>query len=380
MPESTTPPLRGRRGRDRRIAEQVAEEFAARHALRRTADGTSEVDFDVAEVDAEVEDFEAAESAPRPSERARPPGPRLGPTPGRVAAIACRTSRPCRRSWSRPARSGRCSSDSVGRTRTVGGSAGTSGSSSVPHGAKSYLAAALAQARTGERLVWVARDAEIGDRVAEELGAWLGDPEAVAILEPRTALAYERSELVADETAARVAALAAWRSGRARVMVAGRPGPPPAHDRARRPAGRAAPAAVRRPAAPGRPAPGTARARLRPGDRGRGSRRVRPSRRHRRRVPAVVAAPDPGRVLRRRDRLAARLRPDRPAHRADRRRGGAPAGVRVPAAVRAASPRSASGWAGPPPASPNDWPPTSPGSRARRTTCDRRWPRARPGR
>ena len=74
---------------------------------------------------------------------------------------------------------------------------------------------------TGERLVWIARDAEIAERVAEELGAWLGDPEAVAVLEPRTALAYERSELVADETAARVAALSAWRSGRARVLVAG---------------------------------------------------------------------------------------------------------------------------------------------------------------
>jgi transcription-repair coupling factor (superfamily II helicase) len=110
----------------------------------------------------------------------------------------------------------------------------------VPHGAKTYLAAALAMAgggparradgdgspdtgpgdRPGERLCWVARDAEIGDRVAEELQAWLGDPDAVAVLEPRTALAYERSELVRDETAARVAALAAWRSGRARVLVA----------------------------------------------------------------------------------------------------------------------------------------------------------------
>jgi transcription-repair coupling factor (superfamily II helicase) len=102
----------------------------------------------------------------------------------------------------------------------------------VPHGAKTFLAAALAVGDApggvsgplapvaGERLCWVARDAEIGDRVAEELQAWLGDPEAVAVLEPRTALAYERSELVRDETAARVAALAAWRSGRARVLVA----------------------------------------------------------------------------------------------------------------------------------------------------------------
>ena len=94
----------------------------------------------------------------------------------------------------------------------------------IPHGAKTYLAAALAldgvASGTAERLCWIARDSEIGDRVAEELQAWLGDPEAVAVLEPRTALAYERSELVRDETAARVAALAAWRSGRARVLVA----------------------------------------------------------------------------------------------------------------------------------------------------------------
>ncbi len=94
------------------------------------------------------------------------------------------------------------------------------GLTSVPHGAKSYLAATLALAGAGERLCWIARDAEIGDRVAEELGAWLGDPTAVAVLEPRTALAWERSELVPDETAARVAALAAWRAGTARILVA----------------------------------------------------------------------------------------------------------------------------------------------------------------
>lgn len=91
----------------------------------------------------------------------------------------------------------------------------------VPHGAKSYLVAALALGPPARRVCWLARDAEVGERVAEELAAWLGDPGAVAVLEPRTALAYERSELVADETAARVAALAAWRSGRARVLVAG---------------------------------------------------------------------------------------------------------------------------------------------------------------
>jgi transcription-repair coupling factor (superfamily II helicase) len=94
------------------------------------------------------------------------------------------------------------------------------GLSSVPHGAKTFLAATLAALAQGERLAWIARDAEIGDRVAEELAAWLGDPAAVVVLEPRTALAYERSELVADETAARVASLSAWRSGNARILVA----------------------------------------------------------------------------------------------------------------------------------------------------------------
>jgi transcription-repair coupling factor (superfamily II helicase) len=110
---------------------------------------------------------------------------------------------------------------------TATGGAGTTrvpgrhvGLSSIPHGAKTYLAATLATGPVAERVIWIARDAEIGDRVAEELVAWLGDPTSVAVLEPRTALAYERSELVADETAARVAALAAWRSGRARVLVA----------------------------------------------------------------------------------------------------------------------------------------------------------------
>ena len=48
-----TPPLRGRRGRDRRIAERVATDFAARHA---TAPARDAVDFDVAEVEAEVAD------------------------------------------------------------------------------------------------------------------------------------------------------------------------------------------------------------------------------------------------------------------------------------------------------------------------------------
>ncbi|MEA2611392.1 MAG: hypothetical protein QOG32_1118, partial [Chloroflexota bacterium] len=214
-----SPPLRGRRGRDRRIAERVATDFAARHA---PPPPETEVDFDRAAVDAEVEDAhrEPPKPPPTPRRAARPsPGPGIGDGArkgghrlpdlstlppllagtGTFAALRDRLGR----ADEAPARTGR----HVGLV-------------SVPHGAKSYLAAALALAVDGERLVWIARDAEIGDRVAEELGAWLGDADSVAILEPRTALAYERSELVADETAARVAALAAWRSGSARILVA----------------------------------------------------------------------------------------------------------------------------------------------------------------
>jgi transcription-repair coupling factor (superfamily II helicase) len=209
MPESTRPPLRGRRGRDRRIAEKVAADFATRHAPARDDDA---LDFDVAGVDAEVEDARRAEARdqrpPRPAARRRDDRPRSGHRLPDLSALppllaATGSFATLRERLGTP--------DDIGR---VGRHAGVD---SVPHGAKSYLAAALA---LEERVVWVARDAEIGDRVAEELQAWLGKPSAVAVLEPRTALAYERSELVADETAARVAALAAWRQGRARVLVA----------------------------------------------------------------------------------------------------------------------------------------------------------------
>ena len=90
-------------------------------------------------------------------------------------------------------------------------------------------------------------------------------PPPVAILEPRTALAYERSELVADETAARVAALSALAERPGADPRGERPGPRPAHDRAGRPAGRAAPARDQHPAPPGRAARGAARSRLRAG-------------------------------------------------------------------------------------------------------------------
>ena len=211
MPDT---PLRGRRGRDRRIAERVATDFAARHSAPPPE---AERDFDVAAVDAEVEDARRPAPAPRPvaPRPAKPATParaggghRLPDLSGLPPLLAATGTFAALRE-----RLGTTDDDPRRAGRHVGLVA-------VPHGAKSYLAAALALGADGERLVWIARDAEIGDRVAEELGAWLGDVEAVAVLEPRTALAYERSELIADETAARVAALAAWRSGRARVLVA----------------------------------------------------------------------------------------------------------------------------------------------------------------
>src|SRR3954470_2790199 len=142
--------LRGRRGRDRRIAEEARAQSAAQSKARAGGD------------------------TPRhraPDLSALPP---LLAERGELTALVERFRR------STDGRSGQAL-----RHVTY---------ASVPHGAKTYLAAALAVA-SGERLVWIARDAEIADRVADELRAWLGDPSGVATLEPRTSLAYERSEL-----------------------------------------------------------------------------------------------------------------------------------------------------------------------------------------
>ena len=215
-----------------------------RHAPPRPE---NETDFDIAAVDAEVADARRRDAEALGSEldappaADRPPAPRTratGPTPtGATPTGAAATGRGAKVPATRKgggqripdlsalppllAATGTFASLRDRLAPTGDGRRGRHvGLVAIPHGAKSYLAAALAQGRDGERLAWIARDAEIGDRVAEELGAWLGDPGAVAVLEPRTALAYERSELIADETAARVAALAAWRSGRARVLVA----------------------------------------------------------------------------------------------------------------------------------------------------------------
>ncbi len=217
----TAASLRGKRGQERRAGERaVANALARRAAIEERA-----VDFDIAEAD------HAAADARRPAPARKPVVAReAGPVaPGRSSGAEPAGSRgPGRRlpdlsvlpPLLHPTGAFETLLERLGppdADRRVGRHAGLT---SVPHGAKTYLAAALALGEQGERLVWVARDAEIGDRVAEELQAWLGDPAAVAVLEPRTSLAYERSELVPDETAARVAALASWRSGHARILVA----------------------------------------------------------------------------------------------------------------------------------------------------------------
>src|SRR6187200_3173420 len=67
MPDSTPPTLRGRRGRERRIADRVAADFASRHAPP-TEDQV--VDFDVAAVDTAVEDARREPRRP-PARKAR---------------------------------------------------------------------------------------------------------------------------------------------------------------------------------------------------------------------------------------------------------------------------------------------------------------------
>ena len=230
-------PLRGTRGQARRVAQRVVAESGASRVADAAIAGLGQRDFDIAEVDAEVEDATRAAERSSSGTGSRAGGGLGGyPASGRArgAAGSRRGDEPKSAGSSRrlpdlsvlpPLLHGRGAFQDLrrrlGDPDAAPPAAGRhAGLTNVPHGAKSFLAAALASGQAGERIAWIARDAEIGDRVAEELQAWLGDAAAVAVLEPRTALAYERSELVPDETAARVAALAAWKSGRARVLVA----------------------------------------------------------------------------------------------------------------------------------------------------------------
>ena len=309
------------------------------------------------------------------------PAPRRGGRPG----AACRTCRRCRRCSRRPARSRRSASGSGPRSSPrpdrpprrpdVGPARREDATSPRPS----------PWPRGGERLVWVARDAEIGDRVAEELAAWLGDP--ARRRRPRAAdrarLRAERARRRRDGRAGRGPRRPGG-AGRARILVASvqallqhtiAPDDLPAEPRELAIGGRLA---------PGRAAPRAARPRLRAGARGRRPGRVRAPRRHRRRVPAVGAAAGPDRVLRRRDRLAARLRPDRPADGRPARASRRSCPRREFLAPRAARPRiRVRGSVARPRSCPSGSPRTSPGSRATATrpaAGDRRTVDARPRR
>ncbi len=217
---------RGRTTRQRNVADKVAREWAERRAAAEVTE--AQVDLDRASAEAEVElldpgarpavegDAAKARRPARPVTAARG-GDRAGATRGAGRRVPDLAALP--RLLHETGSFGSLR-ERLGPVAEPGMHGRHVGLTTVPHGAKSFLAASLALAPAGERICWVARDAEIGDRVAEELGAWLGDPSLVAVLEPRTSLAYERSELVPDETAARVAALAAWRAGSAKVLVA----------------------------------------------------------------------------------------------------------------------------------------------------------------
>ena len=234
----TMAPHRGRRGWERRVDEQVAQATADRAADRADRDTGAGAGADATRgpeghgAGRRLPDLSGlppllANSGAFEALRARIGSPGVEP----VDAVSAGTSGSPARGPATAAPAARGPATGPGATGpatatpAATGAANSAGNAphasltQVPHGAKSYLAAALVLS-AGERILWVARDAEIGDRVAEELAAWVGDADAVAVLEPRTALAYERSELVADETAARVAALASWRSGRARILVA----------------------------------------------------------------------------------------------------------------------------------------------------------------
>ncbi len=225
---------RGRSTRERRLAEKVAGEWARRRASAEAQERETDLDRASAEAEVELLDPNARTAAGHgrgdggqgPPSRTRPGSAYRTRAPSRPGTSARGAGRrvPDLGVLPRllhPTGSFASLRERLGGVPSAPGIHGRHvGLTTVPHGAKSYLAAALALAADGERICWVARDAEIGDRVAEELGAWLGDPSLVAVLEPRTSLAYERSELVPDETAARVAALAAWRSGSARILVA----------------------------------------------------------------------------------------------------------------------------------------------------------------
>ena len=304
----STPPLRGKRGAERRLGERLADEFVARHRVT-----TEEaVDFDVAEVDREVEDAERADlGATEPDEaeegadeaeaavrarkvarRRRPAARADGPRPRSAADRRRLPDLPsCRRCSPRLVRSATCASDLAGPTSEVPRHGRHAGLTTVPHGAKSL---SRGGPRPGRRRRAAGldrsgrRDRRPGRRGARGVAG---------------RCRCRRGPRAADRAGVRAQRARRRRDGRpgggARRLAIGsgadprreRPGAPPADHRSRRPARGAANARARRPGRSRCPSPRAARPRLPAHDGGRRSGRVRPARRHRRRLPAGESLP-----------------------------------------------------------------------------------------
>ena len=112
------PPMRGKRGQERRLGERITAEALDRLLAEREV--RPEVDFDIGDAEAEAAEAIEAEAARGRGavrrETRRGPTRRARPTslPSPVAApAACRTCRPCRRSSPSRARSLRSGSASA---------------------------------------------------------------------------------------------------------------------------------------------------------------------------------------------------------------------------------------------------------------------------
>ena len=355
MPESTTAAAaRPARPRPPHRASRSPSEFAARHAAAEADEDA--VDFDVADA-----------SRPRSTTAARPRraprrgtqlrGRGVGPTGGPRRATDGAHDGPGHRLPDLSAlppllaatgtfaalreRLGRAGED------RPGGSAATPGSSPSRTGRSPTSPRPWPGGDRASALVWIARDAEIGDRVAEELGAWLGDPD-------RGRRRSSRGRRSPTSGASSSPTRRPPGSPRSPPGAAAEPGSSsPASRRSSSTPSRpddlpadAARAAVRRPAPPGRAAARPVRPRLRAGDarspgaassRGAAASSTSSRRRSRCRSGSSSSAT-------RSTRCGRSTRPTSgPIGKVER--GRAPAGVGVPAPGRRRRPRSASAWA-----------------------------------
>ena len=288
---------RGRTTRQRNVAEKVAREWAERRAA--------------AEVREQAIDLTPAPPRPRSSCSIRRPGRRDGerrrarrparpaprpPAAARRPALEGRPPRPgprrrCRGSSTRPARSPRSASASDGG-RGAGDArpprrpdVGAARREVVPRGGarpRARRGAARAGSRGTPRSATASRRSSARGSATRRSSPCSSrgrrSPTSAASSSP-------------DETAARVAALAAWRAGTARVLVASVQALLQATLAPDDLPGRAPDAQAGTRIGMDALLARAVRARLRAGPRGRGPRRVRAPRRHRRRVPAVAALP-----------------------------------------------------------------------------------------